>query len=113
MTNKTVIIVGKPNVGKSSLFNALLKKLALVNKVPGYTRDLKKKTAIIFDREITLVDSPGIFESDETIEKKIVSNAISEIDSCDLILLLLDAKEGLNSNDYNIIDKVRKLGKKK
>ena len=44
--------------------------------------------------------------------KKIVSNAISEIDSCDLILLLLDAKEGLNSNDFNIIDKVRKLGKK-
>ena len=70
MTNKTVIIVGKPNVGKSSLFNALLKKLALVNKAPGYTRDLKKKTAIIFDREITLIDSPGIYESDETIEKK-------------------------------------------
>jgi|TARA_B100000287_G_scaffold151228_1_gene143053 GTP-binding protein len=113
MNNKTVIIVGKPNVGKSSLFNALLKKnLALVSKAPGYTRDLKKKTAIIFDREITLIDSPGIFESDKSIEKKIVSNAISEIDSCDLILLLLDAKEVLNSDDFNIIDKVRKLGKK-
>ena len=84
MNNKTVIIVGKPNVGKSSLFNALIKKnLALVSKAPGYTRDLKKKTAIIFNREITLIDSPGIFASDECIEKKIVSNAISEIDSCD------------------------------
>ena len=114
MTNKSVIIVGKPNVGKSSLFNALIKKnLALVNRTPGYTRDLKKKTAIIHNREITLVDSPGIFESNESIDKKIVSNAISEINSCDLILLLFDAKEKFNNDDYKIIEKVRKLKKEK
>ena len=85
----------------------------MVNRTPGYTRDLKKKTAIIHNREITLVDSPGIFESNESIDKKIVSNAISEINSCDLILLLFDAKEKFNNDDYKIIEKVRKLKKEK
>ena len=58
---KTVIIVGRPNVGKSSLFNALVKKkIAFVDKEPGHTRDINKKKIFIFDKEITIVDSSGL-----------------------------------------------------
>ena len=68
MTNN-IIIVGKPNVGKSSLFNALVKKnLALVDNSPRYTRDIKKKNFVLFDQEVTLIDSPGLFEPKDKIK---------------------------------------------
>ena len=71
--NNNIIIVGKPNVGKSSLFNALVKKnLALVNNIPRYTRDIKKKQYVLSDQEITLIDSPGLFEPKDEIEEKIL-----------------------------------------
>ena len=70
MTNN-IIIVGKPNVGKSSLFNALVKKnLALVDNSPRYTRDIKKKNFVLFDQEVTLIDSPGLFEPRIKLKKK-------------------------------------------
>tara|TARA_B100000287_G_scaffold432583_1_gene492247 strand:+ start:751 stop:2082 length:1332 start_codon:yes stop_codon:yes gene_type:complete len=110
---KTVIIVGRPNVGKSSLFNALVKKkIAFVDKEPGHTRDINKKKIFIFDKEITIVDSPGIFKTKERVQKEIISNAISQIANSELVLLVFDAKELLNSDDFEVVKNLRKMQKK-
>ena len=90
MTNN-IIILGKPNVGKSSLFNALVKKkLALVNNTPRYTRDIKKKQFVLFDQDITLIDSPGLFEPKDEIEEKIIQYTTDQISKSDLIFGLIN-----------------------
>ena len=113
MTNN-IIIVGKPNVGKSSLFNALVKKnLALVDNTPRYTRDIKKKNFFLFDQEVTLIDSPGLFEPKDKIEEKIIKYTIDQISKSDLILLVFNAKEELSNDDYRLVSLIRKCEKKK
>ncbi len=113
MTNN-IIIVGKPNVGKSSLFNALVKKkLALVDNRPRYTRDIKKKNFVFFDHEVTLIDSPGLFEPKDKIEEKIIQYTKDQISKSDLILLVFNAKEQLSDDDHRLVSLIRKCGKKK
>ena len=113
MTNN-IIIVGKPNVGKSSLFNALVKKnLALVNNTPRYTRDIKKKQYVLSDQEITLIDSPGLFEPKDEIEEKIIQYTTDQISKSDLILLVFNAKEQLTNDDHKLVSLVRRCEKKK
>ena len=71
MSNE-VIIIGKPNVGKSSIFNGIIKKkMALVDDHPGLTRDIRKKKIALWDKEIELIDSPGLILSKNQFEKKI------------------------------------------
>ena len=112
MTNN-IIIVGKPNVGKSSLFNALVKKnLALVDNTPRYTRDIKKKNFFLFDQEVTLIDSPGLFEPKDKIEEKIIKYTIDQISKSDLILLVFNAKEELSNDDDRLVSLIRKCEKK-
>ena len=113
MTNN-IIIVGKPNVGKSSLFNALVKKnLALVDNSPRYTRDIKKKNFVFFDQEVTLIDSPGLFEPKDKIEEKIIQSIKDQILKSDLILLVFNAKEELSNDDHRLVSLIRKCEKKK
>ena len=112
--NNNIIIVGKPNVGKSSLFNALVKKnLALVNNTPRYTRDIKKKQYVLSDQEITLIDSPGLFEPKDEIEEKIIKYTTDQISKSDLILLVFNAKEQLTNDDHKLVSLVRRCEKKK
>ena len=113
MTNN-IIIVGKPNVGKSSLFNALVKKnLALVDNTPRYTRDIKKKNFVLFDQEVTLIDSPGLFEPKDKIEEKIIRYTTDQILKSDLILLVFNAKEELSNDDHRLVSLIRRCEKKK
>ena len=113
MTNN-IIIVGKPNVGKSSLFNALVKKnLALVDNTPRYTRDIKKKNFVLFDQEVTLIDSPGLFEPKDKIEEKIIRYTTDQISKSDLILLVFNAKEELSNDDHRLVSLIRRCEKKK
>ena len=113
MTNN-IIIVGKPNVGKSSLFNALVKKnLALVDNTPRYTRDIKKKKFLLSDKEVILIDSPGLFEPKDKIEEKIIQYTTDQISKSDLILLVFNAKEQLTNDDYRLISLIRRCEKKK
>jgi len=113
MTNN-IIIVGKPNVGKSSLFNALVKKkLALVDHTPKYTRDIKKRNFLLFDKEVTLIDSPGLFEPKDKIEERIMKYTIDQISKSDLILLVFNAKEQLSNDDHRLVSLIRKNQKKK
>ena len=112
MSNK-VIIIGKPNVGKSSIFNGIInKKIALVDNYPGLTRDLRKKKIKLWDKELELIDSPGLVLSKNEFEKNINSSTLTNAKSSCLILLVFDSKDDLTSEDQNVINLTIKLNKK-
>lgn len=110
---KVVALVGRPNVGKSTLFNRLTKtRDALVADFPGLTRDRKYGRAMYQDHEYILIDTGGIDGSEEGIETHMAEQSLLAIDEADLVLFLVDAKNGLSSGDYMIADYVRKQDKK-
>lgn len=110
---KVVALVGRPNVGKSTLFNRLTKtRDALVADFPGLTRDRKYGRAIYQDHEYILIDTGGIDGSEEGIETHMAEQSLLAIDEADLVLFLVDAKNGLSAGDYMIADYVRKQDKK-
>ena len=112
MSNK-VIIIGKPNVGKSSIFNGIInKKMALVDDYPGLTRDIRKKKITLWDKELELIDSPGLVLSKKELEKNINNSTLLNAKLSCLILLVFDSKNDLTSEDHNIINLIRKLNKK-
>ena len=109
---KNIIILGKPNAGKSSLLNALLgKQIAVVNNYEGLTRDLKIIELKILENEYSIIDSPGISSSKNSIEKEIKLKTILSIEKCDLILLVIDGKKNLTNDDFEIFKIVRKSQK--
>ena len=112
MTNN-IIILGKPNAGKSSLLNALLgKQIAVVNDYEGLTRDLKEIEININEKVCSVIDSPGITNCKSLIEKEIKKKTILSIEKCDLILLVIDGKKNLTGEDFEIFKIVRKSQKK-
>ena len=112
MTNN-IIILGKPNAGKSSLLNALLgKQIAVVNDYEGLTRDLKEIEININEKVCSIIDSPGITNCKSLIEKEIKKKTILSIEKCDLILLVIDGKKNLTGEDFELFNIVRKSQKK-
>ncbi len=110
---KVVALVGRPNVGKSTLFNRLTKtRDALVADFPGLTRDRKYGRAMYQDHEYILIDTGGIDGSEEGIETHMAEQSLLAIDEADLVLFLVDAKNGISAGDYMIADYVRKQDKK-
>ena len=109
-----IIILGKPNVGKSSLFNIFLKKnIAIVDDFSGLTRDVRKKKIKLWDKECILFDTPGIINnSSKDLDKKIKNITFDNAKLADLIVLVFDGKSELSSLDYDIVQIVRKLNKK-
>ena len=86
-----IVLCGKPNVGKSSLLNALLKEQrAIVTDIAGTTRDVLEESAQIKGIPISLVDTAGIFEPRDLIEEEAVKRSHLYIKSADLVLLVLD-----------------------
>ena len=111
MPNK-VIILGKPNVGKSSLFNAIFKKnIAIVDDFSGLTRDLRKKEIKLWDKTCEIVDSPGLISSTGIQEKDIFKTTIQYAKKSNLIILVFDGRDQFTSVDYEVIQNVRKLDK--
>jgi len=109
---KNIIILGKPNAGKSSLLNALLgKQIAIVNNYEGLTRDLKIIELKILENKYSVIDSPGISSGENSIEKEIKLKTILYIEKCDLILLVIDGKKNLTNDDFEIFKIVRKSQK--
>ncbi len=107
------MILGKPNVGKSSIFNVILKKnIAIVDDLPGLTRDLRKKIIKLWDKECELIDTPGLLNSKGKIEKEIKNATIEYAKTVDIVILVFDGKSELTSDDFEIIRIVRKLNKK-
>ena len=104
-------IVGRPNAGKSSVLNMLLgEDRAIVTDIEGTTRDTLEELVNIDGITLNIVDTAGIRDTDDIVEKIGVDKAIDTIDEADLILYIVDGTSELNENDYSIMDKIK--GKK-
>ena len=100
-----VAIVGKPNVGKSSLLNALLKKdKAIVTDVAGTTRDLIEDSVKLENITLHLIDTAGIRESDDIVEKIGIERSIKAIDEAELVILVIDTSKQLDEEDEELLN---------
>ncbi|YBV98274.1 ribosome biogenesis GTPase Der [Phyllobacteriaceae bacterium JZ32] len=109
----TLAIVGRPNVGKSTLFNRLAgQKLALVDDTPGVTRDRRVHDGKLYDLKFSVVDTAGLEETgSETLEGRMRAQTEIAIAEADVILFMIDAKAGITPADITFADLVRKSGK--
>ncbi|MBC9176369.1 ribosome biogenesis GTPase Der [Pseudoroseomonas ludipueritiae] len=96
-----IAIIGRPNVGKSTLFNRLVgRKLAIVDNTPGVTRDRKEYEARIGGRDVMLLDTAGLEEAPpDTVAGRMRASSEAAIQQADLILFVVDAKAGLTASD--------------
>jgi len=108
-----VAIVGRPNVGKSTLFNRLVgKRLALVDDRPGVTRDRRYADGNIGDMDLTLIDTAGYEDvTDGSLESRMREQTEAALEDGDLILFMVDAREGVTSLDQIFADRLRKQHK--
>lgn len=114
MSQKPIIaIVGRPNVGKSTLFNRLVgKRVALVSDMPGLTRDRREGEATVFGHEVTIVDTAGLEDAPrDTIPDRMRAQSEAAIDAADLLLFVIDARAGVTPMDLQFADLVRKSGR--
>ena len=100
-----IVICGKPNVGKSSLLNALLKTpRAIVSEIAGTTRDTIEESAQIQGIAIQLIDTAGILEPRDTIEVEAVKRSRMRIESADVVLFVVDASRPLEKSDMDLME---------
>ncbi len=108
-------IIGQPNVGKSSLLNALIgQERTIVSDIAGTTRDAVHTTYNLFNKEFILIDTAGIRRKNkvsEDLEFYSVIRAISAVDEADVCILLLDAEKGITAQDLSIFSLAEKKGK--
>jgi GTP-binding protein len=109
----TVVLVGRPNVGKSTLFNRLVgKKLALVDDQPGVTRDRREGEARLGDLDFTVIDTAGLEESSESsLTGRMRGQTEAAIVDADAIIFLIDVRAGLTPSDRHFATLVRRAGK--
>jgi GTP-binding protein len=114
MTIPIVAIIGRPNVGKSALFNRIVgRREAIVHDAPGITRDRHYAEAEWFGQRFVVVDTGGLVpDSDEPIEAAVERQARLALDEADLILLVLDARAGLTALDEKAAGIIRRAGKR-
>ena len=108
-----VAIIGRPNVGKSTLFNRLVgRKLALVDDQPGVTRDRREGEARLGDLVFTIIDTAGLEEgAGETLAGRMRAQTEAALIDCDAVLFLIDARAGVTGGDRHFAQAVRRSGK--
>ena len=116
MSNETatmVALIGRPNVGKSTLFNRMVKRRdALVDPTPGVTRDRHYARVAWEEHPFVLVDTGGIDDEDDTITNHIRHQALLAIEEADVIFFLMDGREGITRSDHVIVVVLRRTEKK-
>ena len=112
MARPVVAIVGRPNVGKSTLFNRLIgERLAIVEDIPGTTRDRIYGTVEWNGRELSLIDTGGLDDAKAEIPRAVRRQAEVAMSEADVILFLADAKTGIVPVDHDVADRLRRSGK--
>jgi len=107
-----VALVGRPNVGKSTLFNRLTRtRDALVADFPGLTRDRKYGQAKLGEHEFIVIDTGGIDGTEEGVETKMAEQSLAAIDEADVVLFMVDGRAGLTPSDIAISNHLRKIEK--
>ena len=109
----TVAIVGRPNVGKSTLFNRLVgKRVALVDPTPGVTRDRREGEGHIGPLTFRVIDTAGLEEGDpETMAGRMRAQTDQALGEADLLLFVVDARAGLVPEDRHFADAIRRAGR--
>lgn len=109
-----IAIVGRPNVGKSTLFNRLAgKRLALVHDMPGVTRDRREATGRLGDLDLVLIDTAGFEEADAaSLEGRMRAQTMAAIADADVALFLIDARVGVTPLDESFAQLLRESGKR-
>jgi GTP-binding protein len=113
MAKPIVAVVGRPNVGKSTLFNAIAgERISIVKDTPGVTRDRIYADASWLDHEFTLVDTGGIEpDTDDILLSRMLDQAQIAIDTADVIIFVVDGKTGLTDSDGKVADMLRRSRK--
>jgi len=108
-----VAIVGRPNVGKSTLFNRIVgRRLALVQDVPGVTRDRHYAEAEWSTRAFTLIDTGGFVVGDsDSLLAQVRKQAQAAVEECDVIVLVVDGRSGVSASDQELASYLRRSGK--
>ncbi|HAB79225.1 MAG TPA: ribosome biogenesis GTPase Der, partial [Glaciecola sp.] len=105
-------LVGRPNVGKSTLFNRLTNSRdALVADFPGLTRDRKYGTAKFEERQFIVIDTGGITGDEAGIDAEMANQSLLAVDEADVVIFLVDARAGLTAADRGIAEYLRKQQK--
>lgn len=107
-----IALVGRPNVGKSTLYNALTKSRdALVADLPGLTRDRKYGHASYKDKQYILIDTGGLSGESEELDQQMARQTLLAIEEANLVLFMVDGRGGLTAADESIAAQIRKMGK--
>lgn len=113
MKRPVVALVGRPNVGKSTIFNKLVgKKVSIIEDTPGVTRDRIYGIVKTMDTEFHLIDTGGIEKENNNFNNEIKIQAALAIDEADVVLFVVDGKEGLTSDDYIVRNMLKKVATK-
>ena len=103
-----IVIVGKPNVGKSSILNSLLKEnKAIVTDIKGTTRDIVEGTLMIDGVKLDILDTAGIRKTNDVVEAIGVKRSVDAIDEADLVLFVIDSEDGFSKEDKEVLDKIK------
>ncbi len=103
-----IVIVGKPNVGKSSILNALLdENKAIVTDIKGTTRDIVTGELVIDGVKIDILDTAGIRETKDIVESIGVKRSVDAIDEADLVLFVVDSADGFTNEDNEVLNKIK------